>query len=156
MQYIFMALAVLGIVGVDQWVKFLVLENIPLHSVTAAIPGLFSLTYVQNTGAAWSSFQGMIWLFVLIFVIFTAFLVFEFVTGKVGFDTFEKWCMIVIYGGAVGNIIDRLRLGFVVDMIQLDFMQFPIFNVADCFICVGAFTLIVYMLFFSKTWKEKT
>ena len=154
MQYIFMLLAVLAMVGLDQWTKFLVVESIPLHSVAEGIPGLFSLTYVQNTGAAWSSFQGMIWLFVLIFVIFTAFLVFEFITGKVGFNTFEKWCLIVVYGGAVGNIIDRIRLGFVVDMINLDFMEFPVFNVADCFITCGAFTLIAYMLF-SQKWKEK-
>ena len=154
MQYLWMVLAVLGMVGLDQWTKFLVVQNIPLYTAKPGIPGLFSLTYVQNTGAAWSSFQGMIWLFVLIFAIFTAFLVFELITGKVGFNTFEKWCLIVIYGGAVGNIIDRVRLGFVVDMINLDFMEFPVFNVADCFICIGAFALIVYMLF-SQKWKEK-
>ena len=155
MRYLFMALAVLGMVGVDQLTKLLVLENIPLHTVQPGIPGLFSLTYVQNTGAAWSSFQGMIWLFVLIFVLFTAFLLWELITQKCGFNVFEQWCLAVVYGGAVGNIIDRLRLGFVVDMIYLDFMEFPIFNVADCFICIGALTLIVEMLFFSKTWKEQ-
>ena len=154
MQYLLMALFAAGIVAADQFTKYLTVANISLHGHADFIPGVLGFTYVQNTGAAWSSFQGMIWLFVLIFAIFTAFLVFELITGKVGFNTFEKWCLIVIYGGAVGNIIDRVRLGFVVDMINLDFMEFPVFNVADCFICIGAFALIVYMLF-SQKWKEK-
>ncbi len=155
MQYIFMLLAVLAMAGIDQWTKLLVVANIPLNTVTEAIPGLFSLAYVQNTGAAWSSFQGMIWLFILVFALFTALLVFELVTGKLGLDNFEKWCLVVTYGGAVGNMIDRVRLGYVVDMICLDFMEFPVFNVADCFIVCGVFALIGYILFFNKKWKGK-
>ena len=155
MQYLWMALAVLGMVGVDQWVKLWVLDNIPLNTAIPGIPGVVSLAYVQNTGAAWSSFQGMIWLFVLIFALFTAFLLWELITHKLGLNLFEQWCLVIVYGGAVGNIIDRLRLGFVVDMFYLKFMDFPIFNVADCFICLGAFALIIELLFISKVWKEK-
>jgi len=69
-QYIAMALLALGIAGIDQWTKILVVQNIPLSGHMDAIPGLFHLTNVQNTGAAWSSFEGMIWLFVLIFALF--------------------------------------------------------------------------------------
>ena len=156
MQYILMALMALGIVAVDQYTKYLTLANIPLGGHADAIPGLFSFTYVQNTGAAWSSFEGMIWLFVLIFVLFTAAIIWEFSKKRWGFTTFERWLIIAIYGGGLGNMIDRIRLGYVVDMISLDFMNFPVFNVADCFITCGCIALIVHLVFFNKKfWKDE-
>ena len=62
MQYLFMALLTILIVAADQFTKYLTVANIPLYGFAEAIPGLFHLTYDQNTGAAWSSFEGMIWL----------------------------------------------------------------------------------------------
>ena len=155
MGYLFMALFAAVIVGLDQWTKFLVVENIPLYGHMDAIPGLFSLTYTQNTGGAWSMMEGMIWLFVLIFALFTAGLIYEFINKKLGLTTFERWCVVAIFGGGLGNMIDRLRLGYVVDMIRLEFMNFPIFNVADCFITCGCIALMVHLVFFNKTfWKD--
>ena len=155
MQYLFMLLFAGAIVGLDQWTKILVVENIPLFGRVEAIPGLFSLTYTQNTGAAWSAMEGMIWLFVLIFLVFTAGMIWEFITGKLGFTTFERWCVVAIFGGGLGNMIDRIRMGYVVDMIRLEFMDFPIFNVADCFITCGCILLMVHLLVFNKDfWKE--
>lgn len=156
MQYVFMALFALGIVAVDQYTKYLTVANIPLGGHVDAVKGIFSFTYVQNTGAAWSSFQGMIWLFVLIFVVFTAVIIWEFSKKRWGFTTFERWLIIAVYGGGMGNIIDRIRLGYVVDMINLDFMNFPVFNVADCFITCGSILLIVHLIFFNKKfWKDE-
>ncbi len=156
MQYLFMALFAGAIVGLDQWTKFLVVENIQLNiGYVKAIPGLFGLTYTQNTGGAWSMMEGMIWLFALIFALFTACLIWEFVTKKLGLTTFERWCVVAIFGGGLGNMIDRLRLGYVVDMIRLDFMDFPIFNVADCFITCGCIALLIHLVFFNKAfWKD--
>ncbi len=155
MQYLFMLLFAGAIVGLDQWTKFLVVENIPLFGHMDAIPGLFSLTYTQNTGGAWSMMEGMIWLFALIFILFTIGIVWEFMTKKLGLTTFERWCVVAIFGGGLGNMIDRLRLGYVVDMIRLDFMNFPIFNVADCFITCGCIALMVHLVFFNKKfWKD--
>ncbi len=155
MQFLWMGLMVAGIVAADQVTKLLTVQNIPLYGHQAAIPGLFGLTYTQNTGAAWSSFQGMIWLFALIFALFAAFLVWEFATGKFGFSKFEHWCLAAVFGGGLGNMIDRLRLGYVVDMIELQFMDFPIFNVADCPITCGCIALIVSLIFFNKSfWKD--
>ena len=156
MQYIFMALMALGIVAIDQYTKYLTVANIPLGGHVDAIPGLFNFTYVQNTGAAWSSFEGMIWLFVLIFVVFTAAIIWEFSKKRWGFTNFERWLIIAIYGGGLGNMIDRIRMGYVVDMIHLDFMNFPVFNVADCFITCGCIALIVHLIFFNKKfWKDE-
>jgi len=156
MQYLFMALFAAGIVAADQITKYLVVENIPLYGNVEAVPGLFHLTYVQNTGAAFSSFQGMQWLFILIFLLFTAAIIWEFSKKRWPFKTAERWLIVAIYAGGLGNMIDRVRLGYVVDMIAVDFMEFAVFNVADCFITCGCILLIAHMIFFNKEfWKEE-
>lgn len=155
MQYVFMALLVLGIVGADQLTKYLTVQSIPLYGRLEVLPGLFSLTYVRNTGAAWSAFQGMTWLFILVFAVFAAFIIWEFSQKRMGFTTFERWCIVAIFGGGLGNMIDRLRLGYVVDMIKTDFMDFPVFNVADCFICCGCILLLAHLIFMNREfWKD--
>ena len=156
MLYACMALLAVVLVAADQLSKLWVVANIPLHTQIQAIPGLFHLTYVQNTGAAWSSFQGMIWLFALIFAVFTGLIIWEFSKKRMPFTTFERWCIAVVFAGGLGNMIDRLRLGYVVDMIEVEFMRFPVFNVADCCICCGCAVLMTSLIFFNKEfWKDE-
>ena len=156
LRLLFYGLFVVVSVALDQIVKLLVVDQIPLGMQVKAIPGVFHLTYVQNTGAAFSSFQGMRWVFVGIFVLLTAALLFEYFKKPMPFTTFDRFCLAAIYGGALGNVIDRVRLGYVVDMISLDFMDFPVFNVADCFICCGCTLLLVHLIFFNKAfWKDE-
>ena len=156
MQYLWMTLFAAGIVAADQFTKFLVLQNIPLHSNVDFIPGLLSLTYVRNTGAAFSSFEGAQWLFAVVFILFTAAIVWEFSGKRWPFTNFERWLIVAIYGGGVGNMIDRFRFGYVVDMIQTDFMDFPVFNVADCFITCSAILLLAHLFLINKEfWKEE-
>ena len=155
MQYILMALMAAGIVAADQFSKLWILGNLPLYEQIPVIPGLFHLTYVQNTGAAFSSFQGQQWLFILVFAVLTVAVIWEFSTKKMGFSTFERWCIAAIYAGGLGNMIDRVRMGFVVDMIEVEFMNFPVFNVADCFITCGCIAMLVSLVFFNKGfWKD--
>ena len=155
MQAIFLGLFAALVVAADQITKYLVVANIPLHTQVDVLPGVVGLTYVQNRGAAFSSFQGAQWLFALIFVLFTVGVIWEYRKQSMGFTKFEWWCIAAIYGGGLGNMVDRLRMGYVVDMIDLEFMNFPIFNVADCFITCGAIALIAHMVFFNKTfWKD--
>lgn len=156
MMYLFMALFAGLAVAADQITKYLTVTQIPLWGSKPAIPGLFAFTYVRNTGAAWSSFQGQTWLFILIFTAFAVFMVWEFPKKRMGFKTFERWCIVAVFAGGLGNIIDRLRLGYVIDMIDLEFMNFPVFNVADSFICCGCFALIFHLIFFNKEfWKDE-
>ena len=155
-MYILMLLFVALAVAADQITKLWVLQAIPLHTQVDAIPGLFHLTYVQNTGAAFSSFQGQRWLFALIFVVFTVAVVWEFSKKRLPFSTFDRWCIAAIFAGGLGNMIDRIRLGYVVDMICVDFIEFPVFNVADCFITCGCIALMVSLIFFNKEfWKDE-
>ncbi len=155
MQYLFMGLFAALIVAADQITKYLTVANIPFHGHVDVLPGIVGLTYVQNTGAAWSSFQGMIWLFALLFGLFTLAIVWAFGKKKLPFTALEKWCIAAVWAGGLGNMIDRLRLGYVVDMIQTEFITFPIFNVADCFICCGCIALLVSLFFCNKEfWKD--
>ena len=156
MLYLFMALFAAVIVAADQLSKLWVVANIPLHTQIGALPGLFHLTYTQNTGAAFSSFEGMIWLFALIFALFAGWIIWEFSKKRLPFTTFERWCIVAVFGGGLGNMIDRLRLGFVVDMIEVEFISFPVFNVADCFITCGCIALMVSLVFFNRDfWKDE-
>ena len=156
MQYLLMVLAVIGVTALDQWTKALTLANIPLYGEVPVIDGLFHFTYVQNTGAAFSSFEGQQWLFALVFALFTAGIIWEYFKKSMGFLPFERWCMVAIWAGGLGNMIDRVRLGYVVDMIRTEFMDFPVFNVADCFITCGCIALVVSLIFFNKEfWKDE-
>ena len=156
MLYLFMGLFAAVLVAADQLSKLWVVNNIPLHGYIPAMQGIFNLSYVQNTGAAFSSFEGMRWLFALIFLLFTLGIVWEFSKKRLPFTTFDRWCIVAVFAGGLGNMIDRVRLGYVVDMINLEFMNFPVFNVADCCICLGCFALRVHLLFFNREfWKDE-
>ena len=96
------------------------------------------------------------WLFVLVFAVLTVLILVEYFWKRMPFTTFERWCIAAIYGGGLGNMIDRVRMGYVVDMIQTTFMDFPVFNVADCFITCGCILLIAHLVLFNKDfWKDE-
>ena len=156
MLYLFMGIFAVVAVALDQITKWLVVQNIRIGTQKPVIDGLFHLTFTKNTGAAFSSFEGMIWLFVVIFVLFTAAIIWEFSKKRWPFTTFDRWCIVSVFAGGLGNMIDRIRLGYVVDMIELEFMDFAVFNVADCFITCGCIALTVSLIFFNKDfWKEE-
>ena len=145
-----------AIVAADQFTKYLTVANIALYGDVPFIPGLLRLTYVQNTGAAFSSFEGQQWLFALIFVVFTALVFYEYFKRTMPFTRLEWWCIFAVYGGGLGNMIDRIRLGYVVDMIETTFMEFPVFNVADCFITCGCILLLAHLILVNKDfWKDE-
>ena len=155
MTFIVFLIFAIAIVVADQLTKLWVVAQIPLYSQVEALEGLFHLTYVRNFGAAFSSFQGMRWVFVVLFVLLTAALLYEYFKKPMPFNTFERWCLAAIWGGGLGNVIDRVRLGYVVDMIEVEFITFPVFNVADCFITCGCIALMVSLILFNKGfWKE--
>ena len=156
MAYILMAVFTAVIVALDQLSKLWVVANIPLYTQVDALPGLFHLTYVQNTGAAFSSFQGMQWLFAVIFALFTVAVIWEFSKKRLPFTGFDRWCIALVYAGGLGNMIDRVRVGYVIDMIETQFITFPVFNVADCFITCGCIAMLISLIFFNKDfWKEE-
>ncbi len=155
MAFFYYALFAALIAAADQITKYLVVRNIALFEDLPLLPGVLGLTHVRNEGAAFSSFRGMQWLFALIFVVFTLAVVYEYFKKPMPFTKLERWCVAAIYGGGLGNMIDRLRLGYVVDMLETEFMDFPVFNLADCFITCGCVLLMVHLAFFNKGfWKD--
>ena len=156
MLYVWMGLFSVGIVALDQFTKYLTVSNILLGHDVPALEGLFHFTYVHNYGAAFSSLAGARWFFVALFLVFMGLVVWEFTTKKMPFTKLERWCIVSILAGGLGNVIDRVRLGYVIDMIEVDFVDFAIFNVADCFITCGCILLMVSLVFFNKKfWKEE-
>ena len=155
MQFALYLLFSAAIVAVDQYTKYLTVASIALHADVPFLPGLLQLTYVRNTGAAFSSFEGQQWLFALVFLVFSGLVFWEYRKKALPFTRLERWCIFAIYGGGLGNMIDRIRLGYVVDMIETTFIEFPVFNVADCFITCGCILLAGHLILFNKEfWKE--
>lgn len=144
MKKIFSLIIIIFGILIDQVFKNWVVANISLGQVRRFVSGLLSLTYLQNRGAAWSSFEGQQWFFYIITPIVLI------VAGYFLWKNIQNgWYFIglsLIISGALGNFIDRVRQGFVVDMFQTDFINFPIFNVADVLLSVGFVLLFVAIL----------
>ena len=155
MEFLAMTLFALAIAGADQLTKLLVINHIGISETVPVLPGLFHFTQVHNVGAAFSILQGMRWLFVALFAVLTAALLWEYFKKRLPFTTFERWCIAAVYGGGLGNIIDRIFRGYVVDMIAVEFIDFPVFNLADSFITCGCVLLLISLAFFNRRfWKE--
>lgn len=148
------AFAVLS-VALDQAVKAWVTVRIPHGGVVPVWPGVFHLTNIHNSGMAFSMLEGGRWFFLVVTLL--AFCVLAYVLKKKWIThPLGLWALAAIAGGAVGNLIDRVRFGYVVDMIEVEFMRFAVFNVADCFVVCGAILLVIYAFFFDKKAKEDT
>ena len=113
---------------------------------------VFHLTYVENRGAAFGIFQGGTAFFIVFTVVILALIV--YVIKKYAKESkLLSLSLVFIAGGAVGNLIDRVLRGFVIDFFDFCLINFPVFNVADIFVCIGAAMLIVFVIFFDG--KEK-
>ncbi|HAP4113811.1 TPA: signal peptidase II, partial [Enterococcus faecalis] len=113
------------LVGLDQWSKYLTVQNISLGETKEFIPGFLSLTHLRNTGAAWSLLEGKMIFFYVITVIVSVVIIYLLIKNYKKSIWYSVGLSFVL-AGAIGNFIDRVRLGYVVDMLQTDFMNFPI------------------------------
>ena len=154
MYDMFAALLALGGFALDQWLKAYVTANIPLGRSQPLVPGLVELRTVHNYGAAWSSFSGMRWLLLAVTGTIVAAVAFVLVRRIVRHPLGVAACAMILSGG-VGNIVDRVRLGYVVDMFNLLFMEYPVFNVADIFVVCGTLLGAVYYLWLYDKYDKK-
>lgn len=137
------------IVGLDQWTKYMTVEHIKPVGTLPIIQDAFHLTYVENRGAAFSILQGKRVFFVVLTLIVVAMILFLLYRKAKG-EPLLRASLVMIAGGAIGNLIDRMVLGYVVDMIDFRIINYAVFNVADCFVVVGTILLAVYILFFDR------
>ncbi|MBQ9968107.1 MAG: signal peptidase II [Oscillospiraceae bacterium] len=153
MLYFILAVFSLLIVCTDQITKYLTVAHIALGEVIPVWDGVFHFTYFRNTGMAFSLLEGGRWFFLVLTAVALVLMVLAVVKKWVGHPT-GLWALASIAGGAVGNLIDRIRFGYVIDMIEVEFMEFAVFNVADSFVVCGAILLVIYVFFFDKPKKE--
>ncbi len=138
---------------IDQLTKLLVINNLKSISTFPIIKDVFHLTYVENTGAAFSVFnKNTMALTILTSVFILILLYFLYKEVKTNNNTFMKLGVSFIIGGAIGNLIDRIFRSYVVDFFDLRIINFAVFNVADLFVTIGA-VLVLYVLVFDKSYK---
>ena len=151
MLYAICAALAAALLALDQWVKHYVTVNIPLGESQPLLPGLVELRTVHNYGAAWSSFSGMRWALVAVTAAIVLAVAVLLICRIVRHPLGVAAGFLILSGGA-GNILDRVRLGYVVDMFHLEFWpSYPVFNVADiCVVCGAVLGVIYYLWFYEK------
>ena len=145
-KYYWMIISFLIII-LDQISKILVDKLIPLNSSISVIKNFFSICYVQNKGAAFSILQNARWVFIIFTIIIVAAAIFVLIKGYFK-SNFATLSIAFVIGGGIGNLIDRIFLGYVIDFISLKFWSynFAIFNIADSFVCIGTIMFGVYYI----------
>lgn len=139
------------LVLLDQFTKSLVVKYIKSIHTLPIIENVFHLTYVENRGAAFSIFQGKQTFLIVVTLIFTIFLIYYLIKVPTTRDSlWFKISLSFIIGGAIGNLIDRIRFGYVIDFFDFRIIHFAIFNTADSFVVVGTI-LLVLVIFFGNT-----
>ena len=137
--------AILLMIAADQAVKYWAFTSLQAQQTIPLINGVFHLTYIENRGAAFSLFAQFDsrWIFVVLAIYR------NMLQTQLG-----CWSLILVAAGALGNAIDRVARGFVVDMFDFRLIHFPVFNVADIFICVGGVLFVLYFMFQHKETSE--
>lgn len=134
-----------ALIGADQIIKLLVINYLKPIQYIDLIDGVLRFRYVENTGAIFGSFSAHTALLTVFSLVLLGVTIFFLVTNK-NKNKLVNLCLLFMISGGVGNIIDRIRLHYVVDFIEPLFVDFAVFNFADCLITVGAFTLIIYLI----------
>ena len=143
------------LVALDQLVKYLVSANIPLGGSVPFLPYIMDLTYVQNTGCAFSLLEEQTWLLTIVSAVMSVVIGAAIVKGFFK-HPLGKVTLSLLLAGAVGNLIDRAFYGYVIDMFRTLFMEFAVFNVADICVVVGGIAAAAYYLFlYDKLEGEK-
>ena len=150
-KVVLIVVAVLHLLLVDAVTKELAVAHLKGTPGNVVVRGFFNLFYVENRGCAWGMFQNHVWPLAAFGVLALAAIVWKrrdlFSLDASGWRRKAGiWCELLLYAGIVGNLIDRMVNGFVIDMFELEFINFAVFNVADLFITFGALILVIYIL----------
>lgn len=143
----------LGVFVADRLVKLWALSALTDGRVIQALPGLFRLVYAENTGAAFSLFADIPWVSLVMTPLLL--IIGWLILRGYRLGLWPRLCAGAILGGAVGNYLDRLIYGFVIDMIDVTFMNFAVFNPADAAICVGGALMAASLLFRTNDWRPR-
>lgn len=153
-SYIKNLLAILAIgilVAIDQLTKLMVRGHFKLHESRPIINGVFSLTYIRNEGIAWGMFQGgrVVFLIITAIVLVVCFYVYYKISGERKLAPI-RYCLVFVVSGSIGNMMDRIKFGYVIDFFYFELIDFPVFNVADIYVTVSMILLIILICFVYK------
>ena len=140
------------LVAIDRITKFLAVKYLMGSGSVVIIPKILGFYYTTNDGAAFSSFSGKRIALIVLPIVMMIVLIAVLAKSK-NKNFLLKLTTLLIIAGGLGNLIDRIKYGYVVDFLNFLFVNFPIFNAADIFVCVGGFILVIYLIFFPD--KEK-
>ena len=139
-------LAILLCIAADQAVKYYVVTHLALYESAPLLPGIVELLHIRNTGGGFSILSGHTWALTVLTAALMAGIGYVMVK-KLFPHPLAMWTLAAILGGGLGNLIDRVRLGYVVDMFNFQFMSYPVFNVADILVVCGTIGFAAYYLF---------
>lgn len=150
----FVAIAIgLLLAVLDQIIKYFVSADLKLMGSVTVIDNILNFTYVENRGVAFGMFSGMRWVFIALTALLICAIIIYMFKRKPQSKLFYV-CVALIIGGGIGNLIDRIFYGYVIDYISLSFFS-PVCNFADYCITIGTALLVIYVLFFSKEFNEQ-
>lgn len=150
------AFAAVVLIGLDQATKYVALANLKPIGSTVFIKGFLDFTFVENRGVAFGMFSGQRWFILLLTAVITVALLYYYnKLPKTKEYQLVRMVMLLIFSGAIGNMIDRIFRGYVVDFFEFSFFRFPVFNVADIYVVVGVCILAFLILFVIKEPEEK-
>lgn len=145
--YMIPVIVTLAMILLDQCTKYAARHMLSLHPVTV-IPGIFELVYVENRGAAFGIMENQQWFFTAfaLIVMIGCVIYYPRIRKERRYHALRLTCCL-IFAGACGNMIDRLRLGYVIDFLYASFIDFPVFNIADIYVTGGCFLLLILICF---------
>lgn len=156
---IFFSAMFIILIAIDRLTKQWAIDSLRIKE-WKIIPGFFSFHYLENRGAAWGILQNATAFFVIITIVILAVMVYFY--GKIPTQNryhLLRFSILILAAGAFGNFIDRIQLGYVVDFIYVECISFPVFNIADCYVCIAAVLLLYCLLYKYKDeeflWKKK-
>ncbi len=150
-RFLLAILSFVVLIAIDQISKYLIVSRMDLYSSIPLIKNVFEIHYIQNHGAAWGLLENQQLLFIICAIVACIFgSIFFIKCARANQLKTLQVCIILIMAGAVGNLIDRIRLQYVIDFIYIKLIDFPVFNIADCYVTVGFFLTVIMILFCYK------
>lgn len=137
---------IVGMIVLDQAVKYWAFTVLQVQGSIPILENIFHLTYVENRGGAFSIFNNKVEIFIILTIIIIGVMVYALRAHQIH-TKLGRWSTYFVIAGGIGNLIDRIFRGFVVDLFDFCFLDFPVFNIADIFICLGCFSFLFYFLF---------
>lgn len=144
-DYILYSAIIIGGIGIDQLTKWLAVKYLTKINTHPLIEGVLHLTYVENRGAAFGMLADHRWIFITVSTVTIAALAFLLYSARLGNKLYSIAVAMIVSGG-IGNMIDRLALGYVIDFIDFRLINFAVFNGADSLVCIGAGLLVVALV----------